>query len=732
MNAALLLPALPLLMLLTARMSVSAAEIVAESFDDESQAKFTLNNGAGAAATYVDYSSMTVGAATHSIPEAPRPIAGSQATRGMLLKADYAAGAAERIANLVMLDGPGGTRLNLTDNYRLKFDFHLRLSTAVTLTAGGWPDLILNAGSTEHLLWGVGYNSLQPMGRGWRSTRGSGMWGFLATEGGHGATVGGDAALFNNTTVAGTRNMDLVTAPADVTNFFAPAFGADASPVPNCPANQWCEADITVRAGQVTVEFGAVGRTKTKFYENVAGPAGGSVMVGYEDAFNSASWAPDDQWMLLDNIVVEDLAPATLIVNPSAAAPLRTFTGTPVTAAWEILNSRGAGDLTITGVNFGGTNAADFSLLTPLPLVVGPGSIVPLEISFQPAPPNGIKSATLTIVSDDPQTPNYTLGDLRARRSVGSFLHAHYKLDETSGTALTDSSGNGPNAALTVREAVAYGRPSALGPADTGTSIGFLPAQTSTTGNYFTSSVVHTPSFSISLWIRPASTGAQRTLFQRDYDSLSPYDKLYGLHLLNDGTLAWRVRSTTIIPADGDPPQTPLADSEPHHIVLTHLDEDGFGNDTAARSRLYVNGRLIGEKTGGNARGFDDYPLNPVTGALHVATRTIAGFGYSGDMDDFQVYGVELSREQVWELFQRPGVTAASTWSILSAVRSGSDFTVTFPSSPGGNYRLLRSPDLLNWNPAGEALPGAPDALTTSLADPAPPEGVQFYRVGRE
>jgi hypothetical protein len=729
MNAPLYLSTCSLLVFLITAAPVTAAEIVSENFDAMELAKFEQVNGSGATVTFVDYSNMTVGATPHSIPEAPRPVPGGLPTRGVLLKVDHSATFSDRIANLAVLDNVGGTRLNLTDNYRLKFDVYLRLSPDVTLNATGVP---VEAGTTEHLVWGVGYNSLLPIGRSWRSTRGSGVWGWLATEGGHGAANGADAPLWIDTTLSAGRNMDTVNAPLDVASYFAPAFGADAVPVPNCPANQWVEADITVRGGQVTVEFGAVGRTKTKFFENVTGPVGGTVMVGYEDAYSSVSFDQDDQWMLLDNLVVEDLTPATLVVTPSVAAPLRTFTGAPVTAAWEVLNNRTAGDLTISAVNFGGPNATDFSLLTPLPLVLGPGSIGQLEVSFNPAPPNGMKAATLTIVSDDPGTPSYTLGDLRARRSVSSFLHAHYRLDETSGTALADASGAGPNALLNVREAVAYGQPSILGAADQGTSIGFLPAQTSASGNYFTSGVVHTPTFSVSLWIRPVSTGAQRTLFQRDYDSLFPYDKLCGLHLLDNGTLAWRVRSTTIIPGINDPPLPPLDNGAAHHVVLTHLDTDGFGNDTAQRSRIYVNGLLIAEKAGGEARGFDDYPMNPVVATLHVATRTIAGFGYSGDMDDFQIYGVELSREQVWEVFKRPGATAAADWAILNAARGDGTFTVTFPSSPQGNYQLFRSPDLTNWNPAGESLSGAPDALTTTLADPAPPAGLQYYRVRRE
>lgn len=91
-----------------------------------------------------------------------------------------------------------------------------------------------------------------------------------------------------------------------------------------------------------------------------------------------------------------------------------------------------------------------------------------------------------------------------------------------------------------------------------------------------------------------------------------------------------------------------------------NLEEDGFGNDTATRSRIYVNGLRVAEKAG------DDYPPSPVVSNLHVASRTIAGHGFAGEMDDFQVYGAELTREQVWEIYKRAGRSATRDWRVLT------------------------------------------------------------------
>jgi len=240
---------------------------------------------------------------------------------------------------------------------------------------------------------------------------------------------------------------------------------------------------------------------------------------------------------------------------------------------------------------------------------------------------------------------------------------------------------------------------------------------------------VHTPTFSISLWMKPAAAGAVRPLFQRDYNFGTPYEKIYGLQLTPEGIVRYRVQNSNVI--ESNPIVT---DGTVWHVVLTHLDEDGFGNATATRSRLYINGKREAGTSGPSTIGFDDYPLNPAATGLHVGSRTVAGFGFAGDFDDVQVYGTELSGEQVWELFKRPGFAASEQFSILSAALTANPaaFTVTVPSSPDGSYRLFRSGNLQTWDPVGAGVPGSPANLSTQLTDPAPTPLRQFYRVERQ
>jgi hypothetical protein len=755
------LPSSPILLCAGLALSVTqlqAVEFYAESFDDEVAAQVSFNNGAATSYTFVDYSNFTVSSpnpavtpAAKTIPAAPNTLPGTAATRGLLMQVKYenvvindpppntitATDATTRILNVVaMANKDENLKLNLPANYRVSFDFYLRLSPSITL--GATTGIPTNTGTTEQMLWGVHYTSADPMGRSWRSTRGNGMWGWLATEGGHGTTVGADASLYRGTVLAGGRALGKDAAGvdlADVGTYFTPAFGASSSPMPNAPANQWVQAVITKFGSQLTVEYKGTqpGTVLTRFYSNEEVLfEGGSVMVGYEDSFASKSFAELDQWMLLDNLRVEQIDPPTLVVT--ASTPLVTYTGSEQQGTWLVKNQQAANPLTVSAVTFEGANAGDFSVVTPLPIVVDPGASSPLVVAFNPAAPNGVKNATMNLTSNDPQVPNYTGIKLSARRSVPTFFAAHYKLEEASGTSLLNSATTG-NATLTARQAVVFQKTSLIG--DPGKSLGLLPAQTSATGNYLVAPVTHSPTFSVSLWIKPESTGVARTLFQRDPDFLGPLDGIYGLILQNDGTLAWRVAGNDVILTND-----PLTNGEIYHVVLSHLDDDGFGNGNARRTRLYVNGLLVGSAVDADAKGFEDYPLLPAAGTegLYIGSRTTAGEGYQGDMDDIQVYGAELSPEQIWNLYRQPGITGLTAQTLSNtnmiylppggAGGANGALQLTFRSNPSIAYVVSSSTDLVEWIP-GDPFQGAPnaDTTTTTIPLPSPPAQKRFYRI---
>ena len=105
---------------------VMAASLYSESFDSLATAKVLVNKLANADLAYVDYSSFIRdqsgggGPVTVRIPEAPNRIAGSAATRGVLLNATY--GGTARTINLLASATPGGAAVVFSGNYRMAFD----------------------------------------------------------------------------------------------------------------------------------------------------------------------------------------------------------------------------------------------------------------------------------------------------------------------------------------------------------------------------------------------------------------------------------------------------------------------------------------------------------------------------------------------------------------------------------------------------------------------------------
>lgn len=735
--------------------SARAGIVWSESFDatDPVDLKIEFNAGSAGAYSPENYSSMTVAGTSHAIPEAPNQIAGSLPTRGILLRVVYddagdppiATAATERIVNLVAKQTSTGSRLALVDNYRLSFDFYLRLSPLVTFNAT--TGLPVEAGTTEQMLWGVGYNATAgfPLARGWRSGRGNGMWGWLSTEGGHGTTVGADAALYKAGVLSAGRNLgytawDPTPAPvADTTTYFTPAFGAASTPMASAPANQWVHAEMTVLLGKVSVSYQGANGAKTEFFSAVdgSGSVDGSVMVGYEDSFTSASFSPGDQWMLLDNMVVEDITPPTMDVN--ADVPFTTFTGTPQNGSFIISNSQSAGSLTVSAVSFAGANAADFSLVTSLPLVIPAGQSAALAVQFNPSGADGVKTATLNITSDDPQRPAYPPITLQARKSIGSFLMAHYKLDESSGANAANPFGPAGAFVFENRQPMEFGRPPLTGGA--GSSIRFLPAQTQTSGNYMTTNVVHTPSFSVSMWVLPESTGATRTLFQRDSDFAAPTDGIYGLLLDVDGSLVWRVNGQEVLRSEQNliPDALGTPDDKPAHVVVTHSDLDGFGNSTADITRLFVNGVLVNEKLSPDAIGFGDYPLNPaVASGMHIASRTTAGNGFQGLIDDIQIYGAAITPEQAAALYAQPGrhvnnlLTRPLGVTGFTYNPQASSISLSWSSEAGAVYAIEESVNLTQWTEvSGQTGIASGGATTSTTITGVSAADKKFYRAKR-
>ena len=401
------------------------------------------------------------------------------------------------------------------------------------------------------------------------------------------------------------------------------------------------------------------------------------------------------------------------------------------TEAILTLTNEGWEEAIITDLALKGNDAPSFDVSETLPITLGAGGTRDITVSFDPKGSNEERLAVLEIVSNDVVRPTKEI-PIRGKAIDGLVLRLGF--DDPDGSPLNsfaaplDLSGNGFRAAYVVNSSnPTLGRPSLVG--GDGFSVGFDDG--GGTANYVLTDndFPHTPTVSYSLWIRSMAGSGEDALFNRD-PQFSQNDGIFGLGLLADGSLRFRIAGTGILITEPDT----IEEGTIYHIVLTHLDRDGFGTGEVDRTRLYVDGELLAEET-----DTLEFPLYPEVGAtntrLWIATRSAAGRGYTGDMDDFQVYNIELTPDEVRDMFDNPGTVASSTPSApiqitdISFDSSSRNVNLTWSSRPGKNYILESSSNLSEpWLEVGAIASGGE---STSATDEGVPDDVteRYYRV---
>ena len=633
-------------------LSAQAQVLYTEAFDSEATANVVVNKDTDTVVRYLDYSSFTVGDQTFSISEAPNKLDGSALTSGVFLQTNLADGAPAAV-NFLAASSPGGEPISVSGTYRLTFDCFISVHDPV-------PE-----GGTEQILWGVGTGAGPLYSRATRAKDSlSGMWGWLAGENGYGTS---DTSIFNATEEV-ERKAD--GAPPESTDLWNAAFSTEiGGQVNKVPALAWTEVTIDVFSDVVRVLFNG-----ELFHEAPITEADttGTPLVGYGDPFGSISAEQNFQWCLIDNIAVEEIVEPALAIATDAPFEVITVPAGVSTANYSLTNKRDVA-LNLTEASVTGDDSGLFEVLTTLPLAIAPGETAMLDVRFNPGATSGQRTATLELITDDPDTPTTTL-PLTASR-FGELL-AQFKFDET-GNPATDASGNGTVGTYAAgRFEPGYEAPSLVGGA--GSSITFTDAHASGTGNWAIFDVLHTPSVSLSMWIQPSGGEGTDVIFNRnDTASFVDSDGVYGLALGDDGALTMRVRDEDILVTDPDT----IKDDTAYHIVFTHRDDDGFDNETAARSRLYINGEMVAEATGLNTVGFGVYPDDARATELYVGTRIAAGSGYAGAFDEFQAYRVELEPRQVTQLFNEPETSARFDNPNLFVSATG-DFAIVAEGGP--------------------------------------------------
>ncbi len=711
------------LFLLLLPSSALAQILYSEAFDAEASAKVETLATDDTVIRYLDYGDFNVEGETFSVGEAPNKIAGSADTRGVLVQANLSAGAVNTV-NFLATDSAGGGLLSLTGPYRLHFDVFIGLG-----------DPIPEDGSTEQVLWSLGANGAVNQGRGERANPGnSGIWGWLAGEGGYSSE---DSVIYRNDTLL--EKKDNINHAED----WALAFD-EQRPVPTIPANAWTEVTIEAFSDRTRVLYNG------HLFHEVETPVGasdGTVMVGYEDPFGSLSGAPDFQWGLIDNVVVEGIVePPIEVVGSGGFAPVGEE-GASSLNELTLANRRDVA-ITIQAASFSGARADEFALVTELPLTVAAREQVTIELRFMPGALGGVRQVTLDLELDDPETTSVNI-PLEATR-LG--LLAHYPLDEAEGTVMVDVSGNGLDGEYRLAEggrvvlgqpALASGTSVRLDPqGEAGVAVAELPAS---------SAWADLDTFSIAMWFEldAADIDTGSVLFARGR-SLAESSALVVLAQQSPQPLQWLVDSSLgAITSDNH-----VQIGTPYHLVFSYVDTDPE-LEGADRLRIYLDGELAEEIA----------PIDTSSTFGADAVIQFGGFqgtsGLHGLIDDLQLYSNELSAEDVGFLFANPGKNLVSedveppvdetvdtdrdgvtdvqediagtdpldAASVLRIVDADPDTGVTWSSVPDIRYLLERSTDLVTWDVVADDTPASAEGSTTTLIDGGEAAAAVFYRI---
>ena len=371
-----------------------------------------------------------------------------------------------------------------------------------------------------------------------------------------------------------------------------------------------------------------------------------------------------------------------------------------VTEGSMTLNNAGLESTTISAIDITGEGAGAYATTQTFPLTIPPGGAATINFTFDPGGSLETFEAALEIVSDDIIHPTLSV-PLAERASGILFFRLPFDDPPESATATfgvpAEVSGNNIPAALLVNTGAPvpiFGRPPLAG--DEGFSTFFnddgRSGNFAFTGNNFP----HPASFTYSLWVRPTAGTNDDVLFNRN-GAFTQQDAIYGCSITTDGRVVFRINNTEIVASQSGT----VPDDETHHIVVTHLDSDGFGDFSADRTRLYLDGVMVAEN-----RYTMEVPqyVNERNSRLWIASRSAAGQGFNGDIDEFQFYNIELNEEQVARLFSNPttpivnNVLVPPVITNIVRIADKEEAVITFHSLPGLNYELETSADLNDWS----------------------------------
>ena len=230
----------------------------------------------------------------------------------------------------------------------------------------------------------------------------------------------------------------------------------------------------------------------------------------------------------------------------------------------------------------------------------------------------------LRLTADDGESVGFD----ELRVNVTSDLLAHYKLNETTGTAAVDSSGNGLHG--TFIGGPALGQPGAA--AGTGTSVDFNGTSQDVSLGSPTVLNELVNNFTIATWIRPDPTSGYRIIFGAGWQDYNGWS-----FRLLDGRLTLERLGPTQLYDSGVAPATGTWS----HVAAVY----DAGNDVT----FYINGVAVGTVAG-------SAPASPCTRPWYLASNGTSE-KIDGRLDDVQLYGRALDAGELAYLYTHPGVT---------------------------------------------------------------------------
>ncbi len=277
--------------------------------------------------------------------------------------------------------------------------------------------------------------------------------------------------------------------------------------------------------------------------------------------------------------------------------------------------------LSISNVSVSGPDA-DRVTIGDFPATLAPGADGEISYTFTPGR-TGAFSFSIDIESDDVDEEDRARST-EVTAAVINFAGpiAHFDLDEAAdSTDMLDISGNGNSGAY---DGVTLGG-DALATGSSGTFNG-------TSFGSFVSDDLGGNKFSFSMWVNASGLGGTQLVFGQGVGS-----PLFGL-ILQDGTLSWF--------ADGDfdfMSDATIPENETHHLAASY--DDNEGNPIVV---LYFDGVEVARKEGA-------VTLDPDIDPWYIGSFE-GGLGFSGRIDDVQVYSRVLTADEVKGIYDTPGV----------------------------------------------------------------------------